>query len=84
MTFKIKKTISILCEGDTEYNYFTGFKEHCDSVLNIKCVPSNNGSYSIVLKNLKKISPHGTVARFAIIDFDRFQNISGEQKIFMN
>ncbi|MBE5763240.1 MAG: RloB domain-containing protein [Clostridiales bacterium] len=85
MSFYIpKNNVALICEGDTEYNYFNGFKRKCNSVLNVVCVQAGGGDYTNVLYKLKTTSPIGIVARFAIIDFDRYIKISGEQKNFDN
>ena len=83
ISMKRKNNVAIVCEGDTEYNYFTGFKGKCESILNIRCVPSDTGNYSTVLDVLKKVSPYEVVARFVLIDFDRYLTIEGEKPNFV-
>lgn len=77
-----RNNITIICEGNTEYNYLSGLKRHTKSILNVVPMNANGGSYSNVLKRLKQLSPVGTVARFAAIDFDRYLTVESEDKHF--
>lgn len=82
-TKKRKNNIFIVCEGDTEYHYLNELKERIVSNINIKPVDADGGDYNNILKELKKRSPIGVVARFAIIDFDRYKNQNKEDQHFI-
>lgn len=80
--FDPRNRITIICEGKTEFNYFNGFKKNCISSLSITNVEIGSGDYSLVLRKIKNISPIGTVARFVVIDLDRYIKINGEKDNF--
>lgn len=82
MARKSKNNVTVICEGDTEYNYLTGLKRHINSTLNIIPTNANGGDYTNVLKKLKQTSAIGTVARFVLVDFDRYLTITNEDKNF--
>ena len=83
MATKRRNNITVICEGDTEYNYLTGLKKHIDSTLNIVPTNAKGGDYSKVLKKLKQTSAIGTVARFVLVDYDRCVTIENEDKNFI-
>ncbi len=82
MAISKRNNITVICEGDTEYNYLTGLKKHINSTLNIVPTNANGGDYSKVLRKLKQTSAIGTVARFVLVDFDRYITIVNEDKNF--
>ncbi len=82
MAISKRNNITIVCEGDTEYNYLTGLKKEVKSTLNIIPCNADGGDYPNVLKKLKETSATGTVARFVLVDFDRFINVLNEDKNF--
>lgn len=82
MAISRRNNITVICEGDTEYNYLTGLKKHINSTLNIVPTNANGGDYLKVLKKLKQTSAIGTVARFVLVDFDRYVTIANEDKNF--
>lgn len=82
MAIRKRNNITVICEGDTEYNYLTGLKIHINSKLNLIPTNANGGDYSKVLKKLKQTSAIGTVARFVLADFDRYVTIANEDKNF--
>ena len=77
-----KNNISVVCEGETEYNYLNGLKKRTSAILNIKPVDAHGGGYKKILNEIKKISPIGVVARFALIDFDRYISVNKEDEYF--
>lgn len=77
-----RNNISVICEGETEYNYLSGLKKKTDTILKIKPVDAHGGGYKKILKEIKKISPIGVVARFAVIDFDRYILENKEDEYF--
>jgi hypothetical protein len=77
-----KNNISVVCEGETEYNYLIGLKKRTSAILKIKPVDAHGGGYKKILNEIKKISPIGVVARFALIDFDRYISVNKEDEYF--
>ena len=69
---KTRNTIKVICEGKTEYNYLNGLKKFSDTNLLLDPIDCCGGGYASVLNKLKKTSPIGVVARFVLVDFDRF------------
>ncbi len=76
----LKKTFVIFCEGDTEYNYFTGMKNLPNLEITLKPVNMHGGGYKSFLQAIKKESSLNRIATFIIVDGDRANNIKGELK----
>jgi hypothetical protein len=77
---KLVKTFLVLCEGNTEYNYFKGINDN----LPIKLKPINlkGGGYKTFLEELKKTSNSNYLAKFIILDLDVLINNPNEKHNF--
>ena len=82
MRSRLINNITIVCEGLTETNYLCGLKKIAKSKLNIITHDAHGGGYTSVLKKLKQTSAFGCVARYVVVDFDRFIQIPGERAKF--
>ena len=76
----LKRTFVVFCEGDTEYNYFSGMKNIPDLEITLKPINMHGGGYKNFLQEVKKESSLNRIATFIIVDGDRAQNINGELK----
>lgn len=76
------KTVLIYCEGQTEYNYFDGFRSKSNLSFTLKPIDVCGGGYQAMLTEIKKGQSQGIIARVVLLDFDRFHSIKGEQKVF--
>lgn len=76
----LKRTFVVFCEGDTEYNYFSGMKNIPNLEITLKPINMHGGGYKNFLQEVKKESSLNRIATFIIVDGDRAQNINGELK----
>lgn len=77
----LKKTLLVLCEGQTEYNYYNSYRKNKSFSFSFKPVDVAGGGYAKMLKEIKQSSPHGVVARFVLLDLDRYFMHSSEQQV---
>ncbi|SKB66272.1 RloB-like protein [Lachnospiraceae bacterium] len=66
-----KKVLKIFCEGDTEYNYFSSFKQKNKLSLAIRPVNMHGGGYKNFLKELRTDANNNCLAKFIVVDGDR-------------
>lgn len=65
----------ILCEGTTEFNYFTSIKQKISNPsIILKIVNMQGGGYSNILKEIAKLGKVGYLAVFVIFDGDKAEN----------
>lgn len=72
------QNILVFVEGDTEENYFKGFRQHKKNNIKLSFKPSNmdGGGYKNFLNKIRKESSKGYIAFFIIIDLDKVQSDS--------
>lgn len=74
---QLKETYCILCEGTTEFNYFTSIKEKISASntnIKLKIVNMEGGGYSNIFKEITKLGKVGYLAVFVIFDGDKAEN----------
>ena len=81
---QIKYKFLILCEGDTEENYFNGMKQNSDSSVSLKITNMKGGCYKSFLEEIKKTSNSNYMAKFIIIDLDVLAKNPYEKTNFIN
>lgn len=72
------QNILVFVEGDTEENYFKGFRQQNKNNIKLSFKPSNmdGGGYKNFLNKIRKESTKGYIAFFIIIDLDKVQSDS--------
>lgn len=78
-----KLKVQLLLEGDTELNYFKKLKKYRNPDITYKEFPLDGGGYGSFLKEIKKLSDTGYVAKFVILDYDRVLQNTGEWNNFV-
>ena len=72
---QLKENYCILCEGTTEFNYFTSIKQKISNPnVHLKIVNMRGGGYSNILKEIQKLGKVGYLAVFVIFDGDKAEN----------
>ncbi len=74
-----KLIFKVFCEGDTEYNYFEGFRKKNNLNLALRPINMDGGGYSNFLSEIKKDGSFNSIAKFIIIDGDRASAEKGEK-----
>ena len=83
-TKTLRKKLLVLCEGQTEYNYYDHYRKNQSLSFSFKPVDVAGGGYLKMLTELKKTSPQGVMARFVLLDMDRYFNHVEEQQVLTN
>ena len=80
----LQKKFLIFCEGRTECRYFDELRRLRRGELAIKIEPVDvtGGGYTAVLDKLRKSSDSNCLAKFVLVDLDRFQKIPQERENF--
>ncbi len=68
---KVKKSIKLLVEGETEKHYLDGLKNALSINFSIQTVNMKGGGYANFLRKLKKEDNLGFIAFFIFIDLDK-------------
>ena len=81
------KNFIVYCEGDTERHYIDGMRRwlhEVDSNAHVRITPIDvgGGGYGAILHRLKKDSDSNCLARFVLVDFDRYRGVEGEAIAF--
>lgn len=77
----LKKTLLVLCEGQTEYNYYDHYRKNKSFSFSFRPVDVAGGGYTKMLKAIKQSSPQGVIARFILLDMDRYFSHQDEQQV---
>lgn len=68
----LQKRFVIFCEGDTEYNYIENMRRKQGVELVLKPINMGGGGYANFLKKIRIEPQSNCLAKFIIIDADRF------------
>lgn len=84
---KLIKKYEVYCEGQTELHYLAGLKGHlhkADPSIRVKidltCI--GGGGYKTIYNALAKQPDSSCIARFVLLDYDRYANMPAEQVWF--
>ena len=70
---ELQKNFVVFCEGDTEYNYINKMRKKPGVKIAIKPINMHGGGYANFLKYIKKESQTNCLAKFIIVDADRWR-----------
>ena len=74
---QLKENYCILCEGTTEFNYFTSIKQKISAYnpnIKLQIVNMKGGGYSNIWQEITKLGKLGYLAVFVIFDGDKAEN----------
>lgn len=80
----LAKRYEVFCEGQTEQHYLNGLRGYLHDEnpsirvkIDLTCV--GGGGYKSIYKALAKQPDSGCIARFALLDYDRYSNMPAER-----
>lgn len=84
---RLIKKYEVYCEGQTELHYLTGLKEYLRETdpsvrvkIDLTCI--GGGGYRTIYSALAKQPDSSCIARFVLLDYDRYVNMPAEHAWF--